>query len=140
MIILDTNILSELMKKQPNSVVVAWLDGIPVESVWITSITVFEARFGLSLLPAGRRKIELEALFNEVLLKDFENRILYFDQIAAEKAAVLAAERQKSGMSVAMRDTFIAGIVLAKKAMLATRNLRHFNDLGNQVVNPWEAV
>ncbi len=137
MIILDTNVLSALMQANPDPVVVSWLDQVPAESVWITSVTLFEARYGLALLPKGKRRKVLSVLFEELLEKDLESRVLLFDQLAAEHAAVLAAERRKSGVTVDMRDTFIAGIVLARKATLATRNTKHFNDLQIQVVDPW---
>ena len=138
MIILDTNVLSALMQTNPDPVVVSWLDQVPAESVWITSVTLFEAQFGLALLPEGNRRKLLTALFQELVEVDLEGRVLLFNRSAAEQAALLAAERQKHGHIVDMRDTFIAGIALAKKATLATRNIRHFNDLQIQVVNPWE--
>ena len=138
MIILDTNVLSALMRKMPEAPVVVWLDRQPAESVWITSITLFEARLGLALLPKGRRQQALEAAFARLLEEDLENRVLDFDSAAATEAALLAARRQKSGRSVDMRDTQIAGIALARRATLATRNLRHFQDLNVPVVDPWE--
>ena len=139
MIILDTNVLSALMRTAPEAPVVAWLDRQPAESVWITSITLFEACLGLALLPAGRRRQTLEAAFARLLKEDLENRVLDFDSAAATEAASLAAERQKAGRPVDMRDTQIAGIALARRAMLATRNVRHFRDLNVPVVDPWEA-
>ena len=139
MIILDTNVLSALMRMAPEAAVVAWLDRQPTESVWITSITLFEARLGLALLPSGRRRQTLEAAFARLLLEDLENRVLDFDSAAAIEAASLAAERQKNGRSVDMRDTQIAGIALARRATLATQNIRHFADLKISIVNPWAA-
>jgi predicted nucleic acid-binding protein len=138
MIILDTNVLSELMQAKPNQKVVSWLDSIPAESVWITSVTLFEARFGLALLPIGKRRLSLEKLFEELFEKDLEGRVLLFDSLSAKQAANLAANRQRNGHTIDMRDTFIAGIVLSKNATLATRNIRHFSDLNLNVVNPWE--
>src|SRR5208283_4517506 len=129
MIILDTNVLAALMRMVPEVSVVAWLDRQPAESVWITSITLFEARFGLELLPAGRRRRTLEAAFDKLMVEDLEGRVLDFDRPAAEAAAMLAAERQRDGQSIDMRDTQIAGIVLARRAKLATRDVRHFSDL-----------
>ncbi len=139
MIILDTNVLGTLMRTVPDPPVVAWLDRQPAESVWITSITLFEARFGLALLALGRRRQILEAAFARLLQDDLENRVLDFDSAAATKAASLAAARQKSGRPVDMRDTQIAGIALARRAMLATRNVRHFADLKISIVDPWAA-
>lgn len=139
MIILDTNVLAALMRTVPEVSVVAWLDRQPAESVWITSITLFEARFGLALLPSGRRRQALEAAFARMLKDDLENRVLDFDSAAATEAASLAATRQKNGRSVDMRDTQIAGIALARRATLATRDVRHFGDLNILVVDPWAA-
>ena len=138
MIILDTNVISAVMQTKPSQVVVSWLDSVPAESVWITSITLFEARFGLALLPDGKKKTLLQTLFEQLFEKDLEKRVLLFDASAAEQAARLAAKRQQTGRPVDMRDTFIAGIALARKATLATRNARHFSDLNIQVINPWE--
>lgn len=139
MIILDTNVLSALMRAAPEASVVAWLDRQPAESVWITSITLFEARLGLALLPTGRRRRTLEAAFAQLLKEDLENRVLDFDSAAAAEAASLAAERQKAGRPVDMRDTQIAGIALARRATLATRNVRHFGELNVPIVDPWVA-
>ena len=139
MIILDPNVLSALMRQAPEAPVVAWLDRQPAESVWITSITLFEARLGLALLPKGRRQQALDKAFNQLLEEDLENRVLDFDSAAATEAALLAAQRQKAGRSVDMRDTQIAGIALARRATLATRNVRHFQDLDVPIVDPWKA-
>jgi predicted nucleic acid-binding protein len=139
MIILDTNVLSALMRTDPEASVVEWLNRQPTESVWITSITLFEARFGLALLTRGRRRQTLEAAFAQVLKEDLENRVLDFDSAAATEAAALAAERQKAGRPVDLRDTQIAGIALVRNATLATRNVRHFRDLKVPIVDPWAA-
>jgi len=136
-IILDTNVLGSLMRPTPDTAVVRWLDRQPAESIWITSITLFEARFGLALLPSGRRRQRLESEFDRLLHEDLENRVLDFDGAAATEAATLAAVRQKSGRPVDMRDTQIAGIALARHATLATRNVRHFADLEIPIVDPW---
>ncbi|EKD97264.1 MAG: hypothetical protein ACD_23C00986G0003 [uncultured bacterium] len=138
MIILDTNVLSALMRSEPDTAVVSWLDDQVPESIWITSITLFEARFGLALLPEGARRQQLTARFDDLLVSDFENRVLLFDQSAARQAADLAAQRKYAGRPVDMRDTFIAGIALARKARIATRNTRHFDDLPKIVINPWD--
>ncbi len=127
------------MQKVPDPSVVEWLDQQPAESVWITSITLFEAQFGLALLRNGRRRQALELAFEHLLAEDLEERILDFDRPAAEAAAALAAERQRNGRIVDMRDTQIAGTVIARRATLATRNVNHFADLTAEVVNPWEA-
>lgn len=137
MTLLDTNVLSALMQTRPDPVVIAWLDSQPSESIWTTAITVFEIRFGLELLPAGRRRKALEAAFDAMLRDDLNGRVAAFDPAAAEEAAKLAARRQRAGRPVDLRDTQIAGIALARRAALATRNVRHFDGLTVAVVSPW---
>lgn len=140
MIILDTNVLSALMHKVPDDAVVEWLDRQPPESIWITSITLFEARLGLALLPEGKRRKALESAFVRLLEEDLENRVLDFDTGAANESAALAANRQRAGKPIDMRDTQIAGIALARHATLATRNTRHFADLKIKVIDPWQGA
>lgn len=137
MTILDTNVLSALMRTNPEAVVVEWLDRQPADSVWLSSITVFETRFGLALLPKGRRRSALERAFESVLTDDLANRVLDFDSGAAATAAQLAADRQQAGRPVDLRDTLIAGIALAHRARIATRNTKHFEGLDVPVINPW---
>ena len=137
MILLDTNVISALMRRDPDPLVVAWLDTLPPESVWTTSVTVFEIRFGLELMVQGRRRRALEEAFARVLEEDFEGRVLPFDPLAAQAAGRIAADRQRAGRPVEIRDVQIAGIAAARKATLATRNLPHFAGLGLALVNPW---
>ena len=139
MIILDTNVLSTLMRKLPDAAVVRWLDRQPAESIWITSVTLFEARLGLALLPDGKRRTALASALARLLEEDLQNRVLDFDTGAAIEAAELAARRQRTGRPVDFRDTQIAGIALARRATLATRNARHFVDLKIKVIDPWQA-
>ena len=139
MIVLDTNVLSALMRTKPEAVVVEWLDRQPADSVWVTSITVFEARFGLALLPKGRRRSGLERAFDRVLTEDLSSRVLPLDEMAAATAAQLAADRQRDGRLVDLRDTLIAGIAQARRATIATRNTRHFEGLDVPVVDPWRS-
>jgi predicted nucleic acid-binding protein len=137
MMILDTNVLSALMQRQPDVAVVEWLDKQSAETIWVTSITLFEARYGLKLLAHGQRKTLLEQRFDELVEIDLANRIAVFDVRAADQAAQLAADRKARGRPVDIRDTFIAGIAIARGATLATRNAKHFEDLPTRVVNPW---
>ncbi|MGH6923789.1 MAG: type II toxin-antitoxin system VapC family toxin [Propylenella sp.] len=137
MIILDTNVLSALMHGE--RLIVDWMNRQAAESVWTTSVTLFEVRLGLTLLSKGRRRTGLESAFTRVVDEDLESRILDFDVAAANEAAALAAERQKAGRPVDMRDTQIGGIALARRGTLATRNLRHFGDLNVPVIDPWQA-
>jgi predicted nucleic acid-binding protein len=137
MIILDTNVLSALMQTDVDPAVVAWLDAQRAESIWLTSVTIFEARYGLELLPDGRKKLSLQERFEALLRDELKHQVLMFDAAAAAQAASLAAQRKAQGRPVDMRDTFIGGIAQAKRASLATRNVRHFDDLSVPVVNPW---
>lgn len=137
MIILDTNVLSALMQQQADPLVVAWLDEQRAESVWLTSVTLFEVRFGLDCLSDGRKKRLLTERFEALLSDDLSHRVLLFDATAAAEAALLAARRKANGQPVDMRDIFIAGITQAKRAALATRNVKHFDDLTVPVINPW---
>jgi predicted nucleic acid-binding protein len=138
MIILDTNVVSALMRPKDNSVVVAWLDRQASVSVWTTAITVLEIRFGLLLLPNGRRRKSLEQTFADFISEDLEGRVLAFDAAAADAAASLAAARRQTGRQIDVRDTQIAGIALARKAIVATRNVKHFDDSSIPVVDPWQ--
>jgi predicted nucleic acid-binding protein len=137
MIILDTNVISALMHEAVDASVLHWLDGQPRESIWTSAITILELRFGLEIMPQGRRRAAraeaLERLVNEKL----ERRIAPFDTEAAEHTALLTAARQRRGEPRDMRDSMIAGIALARRATLATRNVRHFDDAGIDVVDPW---
>lgn len=139
MILLDTNVISALMQRDPDPAVVQWLDAQPAESVWTTSITVFEVRFGLEILATGRRRRQLEGAFGKALDEDFEGRVLPFDQAAAQAVGAMAADQRRAGRSIEIRDVQIAGIAAARKAALATRNVRHFEGLGLALIDPWSA-
>jgi toxin FitB len=137
-IILDTNVLSALMQAESDSAVIDWLDDQPTESVWTTSITVFEVRTGLELLGSSRRRHQLEAAFDQLLVDDLDGRVLPFDTTAANAAGTVVAGQQRLGRSVKIRDAQIAGITLARRATLATGNTKHFRDLGASLVDPWK--
>lgn len=136
MIILDTNVLSALMHQTPDPIVVAWLDRQPRISVWTTSVTVLEIRFGLQIMPAGKRRSFLVQAF-EFFIEKIGQRVASFDRTAAQQASDLMASRHKKGRPGDLRDTMIAGIVLAHHATLATRNTLHFGDISAPVINPW---
>jgi hypothetical protein len=139
MIILDTNVVSALMREKPDQQIVAWMDLQPRISLWTTSVTVLEIRHGLAMMPAGRRRTLRLAAFERVIVDDIARRILAFDETAAEESASLMGARHRSGRPGELRDTMIAGIALAQRATLATRNVRHFDDLELPVVDPWSA-
>ena len=136
MIILDTNVLSALMRQTPDREVIEWLDDQPRSSIWITSITILEVQFGLQIMLAGKRRSLLMQGF-EALLERIGGRVAGFDEAAARQAAELMAVRQRKGQPGDLRDTMIAGIAIAHRATLATRNVVHFNDIAVSVVNPW---
>lgn len=137
MIALDTNVLSALMRAEPDATVMEWLDGQPAESIWTTAVTVFEIRIGIDLLAPSRRRQRLESAFERLLAEDLDGRVLSFDTAAADAAGTIAARQQRAGRSVEVRDAQIAGIALARRATLATGNVRHFKDLGLRLVDPW---
>ena len=137
MILLDTNVLSAMMRAAVEPAVERWLDVQPAESVWTTSITVFEIRFGLKLLAPGRRLEQLDMAFRRAIDEVLGGRVVAFDTTAAETAAVIAAEEQQRGRTIEIRDVQIAGIAKVRRATLATRNTRHFEDLGITLVDPW---
>ena len=139
MIVLDTNVVSAMMRRDVDAKVRDWLDSLPPESIWVTTITIFEVRFGIEVLAKGRRRQQLEDDFIQAIAEDFQGRVLDLDQAAAETAASLCAQRRLRGRPIEMRDTLIAGIVVSRHAELATRNLRHFDDLEIAVVDPWTA-
>ncbi|HEX4838804.1 MAG TPA: type II toxin-antitoxin system VapC family toxin [Solirubrobacteraceae bacterium] len=136
-ILLDTNVLSALMLRTPDRTVVEWLDEQPAESVWTTSITVFEVRMGIELLAKGRRRTRLEQELDRLLAEELDGRVQPFDRSAALAAGTIAAARQRAGRTVEIRDVQIAGLATARRASLATGNTRHFEGLGVPLIDPW---
>jgi predicted nucleic acid-binding protein len=139
MILLDTNVVSEVMRVMPNPHVIARLDGQAEGIIWITSVTVLEIRTGIELLVAGRRQATLAREFALFLETDIRGRVVGFDNDAAHIAASVTATRRRAGRSIDKCDTMIAGITLATGASLATRNTRHFDDLSIILIDPWVA-
>ena len=137
MILLDTNVLSGLMQRVPDQQLVEWLDDQSVESIWTTAITVFEVRMGLEPLAPGRRQRRLEQAFDQLLAEHLEGRIQAFDRTAAMAAGTIAANQQRASRTLEIRDLQIAGIATARRASVATRNVRHFEGLGLDVIDPW---
>jgi predicted nucleic acid-binding protein len=137
MIVLDTNVVSAAMAASPDPRIIAWLDGHPPESLWITAISVFEIRYGIDTLVSGKRRRMLEQAFARAIVDDFQDRVLALDESAATAAAAIAAARRRVGRPVDLRDTLIAGIASSRRATIATRNSRHFRDLDVPVIDPW---
>ncbi len=136
MIILDTNVISSLMREPPDELVLGWLDQQPRTSIWITSITMLEIQFGLQIMADGHRKRARVKAFEHLIDDTLERRIASFDAAAAHETAVLMGSRQHRGEPRDLRDSMIAGIAVARRAVLATRNVKHFEDAGVDIVNP----
>jgi toxin FitB len=136
MTILDTNVVSEFMLHSPSPRVIGWLDRQPRLSLWITAITIFEIRLGLQIMPSSKRRDLLGQRFDEVLAR-MNEQVVPFDTEAAQQAAALMAARRMQGRPRDLRDTMIAGIVLARHTSLATRNAAHFDDISAPLIDPW---
>lgn len=139
MIVLDTNVLSELMRAKPAPEVLAWIDAQPTSQLFISAITVAEILYGIARMADGKRKQSLLDVATLMFDEDFAGRILSFDSDAAVHYAGLAAESEAKGKVVDMADGQIAAIAALHDARVATRNVRHFDYLGVPVINPWEA-
>ena len=138
MILLDTNVLSELMRPMPDPKVVRWLDAWPEWDVWICAVTVAEIRLGISLLPAGKRKELLLDLAEQMFQEDFSDRCLPFDCEAAFEYALIVAERNRQGRPISVEDAQIAAIAGTAGLALATRNTKDFSGVkGLKLVDPW---
>lgn len=137
MILLDTNVLSAVMQADPPEVVVAWLNRQPARAVWTTAVTVFEVEYGLQRISEGRRRKKLEKAFHATIAEELGGRILSLDAQAALAAGAIAAAMEAEGRTPDFRDALIAGITRARVAVLATRNVKHFEG-ACQLVNPWE--
>ncbi len=137
MIILDTNVVSELMRPVPEPAVLHWVNLQLADALWLTSISVSELLFGIARLPDGARKRQLVQATTELLEHEFAGRVLAFDLESAIVYADLVARREREGKPVAMADAQIAAIGIANNAALATRNQRHFAGLGLVLLDPW---
>ncbi len=140
MIVLDTNVLSELMRQQPDSKLMAWLDAQATDQLWITAITVAEILYGVARLPDGKRKAALLDTALVMLEEDFAGRTLPFDAAAAQCYAQLVATRENAGRPISMADAQIPAICLSHGAMLATRNTKDFDGLELELIDPWRAA
>lgn len=136
MIVLDTNVVSELMRPEPAPQVVTWLRRQPSGTLATTAITVAEIRYGLARLPDGRRATDLRSLADQ-LLGAFPAQVLPFDADAAARYGTLVAARDRAGRPIAALDAQIAATCLARSAALATRNVKGFADTGIEVLDPW---
>lgn len=138
MILLDTNVLSELMKPAPAGSVMRWMASQPATSLYTTSITQAEILHGVMLLPPGRRRNAIEAAAETMFREDFGGRILPFGSDAAHPYARIATERRRAGRPISHFDAQIAAIARSAGAAIATRNVTDYEDCGVKVINPWE--
>lgn len=137
MIIVDTNVISELMASTTSGTVQRWINFQKWDELYTTTICEAELLFGIERMPKGRRRDEIEATASRVLAKVFPARILPFDSAAARAFAVLAGERRRAGRPMSLEDSQIAAISRSHAAALATRNVSHFEGCGITVINPW---
>ena len=139
MIVLDTNVVSEVMRARPDARALRWLDAQSADDLWVTSITVAELLHGIARLPTGRRRRALAQAASEMLTDDLGGRCLDFDARAAVAYAALCAARERSGKPIHMADAQIAAICELHGAALATRNRRDFTGLQITLIDPWAA-
>ncbi len=137
MIVLDTNVLSESLRPRPLPQVLEWLRRQPRATLFTTSITEAEIRFGLEILPSGKRRATLLAAIAHIFEVDMAGCILPFDSAAAREFAAVAASRRRIGSPISQADAQIAAIVRSRGATLATRNTQDFIDCGFEVIDPW---
>ena len=139
MIVIDTNVISELWKVEPNPNVLAWIDAQAVETLYLPAITVAELRYGLATMPDGKRRTIYQARLEGEVLPAFTARVLPFDLDATQAYADLMAEARTEGKAVGKADGYIAAIAKARGFTVATRDIHPFLAAGVAVINPWEA-
>jgi len=139
-ILLDTNVVSETLRRAPNAAVIGWLDAQPPNSLYLCTPVLAELLFGVERLPAGARKSTLRNAVDRLENDLYRDRILAFDIAAAKEYARIAAARAVGGTTIAQMDALIAAIAVSYRTGLATRNVRHFSDLGIDIVNPFETA
>ena len=135
--LLDTNVLSELLRAAPNPAVVAWVIAQPGESLFVTSVTEAEMRLGVRLLPAGKRRQALEIAVAAMFAEDFAGRIRPFDTAAVPCYVEIVGKRRAAGRPISQFDAQIAAVALCHGDKLATRNVSDFEDCGLSLVDPW---
>jgi predicted nucleic acid-binding protein len=138
MILLDTNVISELMRESPDETVASWVDAGPASGLYVTSISQAEILFGIQLLPKGRRRDGIAAAAREMFEEDFGERILGFGSEAAQVYAMICAARRTAGRPISAFDAQIAAIARSNGADLATRNVGDFASCGVRLINPWK--
>jgi predicted nucleic acid-binding protein len=138
MILVDTNVISEPMQQAPYARVVAWIDAQAIETLFLSAITVAELRFGVAVLPSGKRKEQLRTRLEQEVLPLFADRVLPFDLAASESFAKLMAQARAKGETIGKTDGFIAAIAASHDLAVATRDTAPFVAADVAVINPWE--
>jgi len=137
MIILDTNVISELMKVNATPEVIHWGGSYPLQELFTTTITQAEILYGLAILPQGKRRTDLEQAAHQMFEEEFKNRVLPFDQAAAITFSQIAAKRRQIGKPISQADAQIAAIAKSRDAVVATRNVSDFEECQLSLINPW---
>lgn len=139
MIVLDTNVLSEVLRPTPEPRVLSWMADQPRASLFTTTVTRGELFYGLHLLPDGKRRQDLFDAVRAIFDQDLAGQILSFDNEAADAYADIAAARRNMGYPISQFDAMIAGIARSRGAGVATRNVKDFKDCGIEVIDPWQS-
>ncbi|WP_022977947.1 type II toxin-antitoxin system VapC family toxin [Nevskia ramosa] len=139
MILLDTNVVSEPLRQAPEARVIEWIDAQPLETLFLSAITVAELRAGVALLPTGKRRTGLQESLEKRVLPLFAGRVLPFDLACTQAYAQLLAKARVAGLAIATADGYIAAIAAANGLAVATRDIRPFEAAGAAVINPWQA-
>lgn len=140
MILIDTNVISELWKAEPNPDVLVWLDAQAVETLHLSAITVAELRFGLATMPPGKRRSIYQDRLEREVLPAFAGRVLPFDLDASQTYANLMARAKAEGRAIGKADGYIAATAAARALMVATRDVAPFQAAGLNVINPWQTL
>ncbi len=136
-VLLDTNVVSEMLRPQPNAAVDRWMAQRPGSELYFSAVGEAEMRYGVAILPAGRRRNALALAIDAILREDFQGRVLPFDSDAAREYAEIATARRAAGHTAALADCQIAAIARSRGMVVATRNVRDFEGIGIEVINPW---
>ncbi|KWE23608.1 plasmid stability protein StbB [Burkholderia cepacia] len=137
MILVDTNVISEPLRREPNAAVIEWLDAQNVETLFLAALSLAEIRLGVAVLPEGRRREWLHQSIEQRVLPLFRGRILPFDDAASKAYASLRARARAAGVAIAPSDGFIAGTAEANGLIVATRDVTPFEAMGIRVIDPW---
>jgi predicted nucleic acid-binding protein len=140
MILLDTNVISELWKVEPNPQVFAWIDAQTVETLYLSAVTVAELRFGLATMPGGKRRKIFQDRLEDMVLPTFAERVLPFDLATSHAYAGLMAKARSEGKAISREDGYIAATAIAGGLIVATRDTSPFAAAGCKVINPWEPI